>query len=253
MKRTLLIICLQAMGSAMLYAQTVKSTENIEQAWMGYFNQSRLSNKWGVWTDLHLRTKEDFTNHFSQAIIRLGLTYYINNNTKFTAGYARVFLFPGDNHRQITQPEHRPWQQLQWHTTFTKTRLMQWIRLEERYRRKILNDSTLAEGYNFNWRLRYNIWYEVPLVKNGVVPKSLSFIVNDELHINFGKEIVYNYFDQNRFFLGLKYQFSKSSNIQAGYMNLFQQLAAGNKYKNINAVRVFFFQNFDLRKKTGTK
>ncbi len=97
--------------------------------------------------------------------------------------------------------------------------------------------------------VRYNIWYEVPLVKNGVLPKSLSFIANDELHINFGKEIVNNYFDQNRFFFGFKYQLSKSSNVQFGYMNLFQQLSAGNKYKNINAARIFFFQNFDLKKK----
>jgi Protein of unknown function (DUF2490) len=250
MKRTLLVICLQAINCVMLCAQSSKSTEDIQQVWLGYFNQARFSNKWGMWTDLHLRTKEDFTNNFSQAIIRLGLTYYLDNNTKLTAGYARVFLFPGDNHKQITQPEHRPWQQLQWHTSFTRTRLMQWIRLEERFRSKIANDSTLADGYNFNWRLRYNIWYEVPLVKNGVLPGSLSFIANDELHINFGKEIINNYFDQNRFFLGLKYQAGKSSNIQFGYMNLFQQLSAGNRYKNIHAARIFFFQNFDLRKRT---
>jgi len=249
MKRTLLTICLQATSCVMLYAQTIKSTENIEQVWLGYYNQSRFSNKWGMWTDLHLRTKEDFTNNFSQAIIRLGLTYYIDNNTKLTAGYARVFLFPGDNHKDITQPEHRPWQQLQWHTAFKKTKLMQWIRLEERFRRKIANDAELADGYNFNWRLRYNILYEVPLVNNGSAPASFSFIANDELHINFGKEIVNNYFDQNRFFLGFKYQFSKTNNLQFGYMNLFQQLSAGNRYKNINAARIFFFQNFDFRKK----
>lgn len=248
MKRTLIITVL-ALSAGCLRAQTIKSTENIQQAWIGYFNQTRFSDKLGIWTDLHLRTKENFTDNFSQSILRLGLTYYINNNTKFTAGYARVFIYPGDNHSGVTRTEHRPWQQLQWHTAFTKTRMMQWIRLEERWRRKILNESTLGDGYNFNWRLRYNIWYEVPLVKNGLIPQSLSFIANDELHINFGKEIVYNYFDQNRFFLGFKYQISKSSNIQAGYMNLFQQLGAGNRYKNINAARVFFFQNFDLRKK----
>ena len=249
MKRTLIVCCLLIAGQAALYAQTGKTTEDIEQVWLGYFNQTRFSNRWGSWTDLHLRTKENFFDNFSQGIIRLGLTYYIDNTTKLTAGYARVYLFPGDNHKGITQPEHRPWQQLQWHTNFKKTRLMQWFRLEERFRRKIANDSTLADGYNFNWRLRYNILYEVPLVNNGNAPKSFSFVVNDELHINFGKEIVNNYFDQNRFFLGFKYQLSKSSNVQFGYMNLFQQLAAGNRYKNINAARIFFFQNFDLRRK----
>ena len=126
---------------------------------------------------------------------------------------------------------------------------MQWFRLEERYRQKVVNDSTLGNGYNFNWRLRYNFWYEVPFVKDGSQPKSVSLIVNDELHISFGKEVVYNYFDQNRFFLGVKYQLSKSSNIQVGYTNVFQQLAAGNRYRSMNGARVFFFQNFDLRKK----
>jgi Protein of unknown function (DUF2490) len=249
MKKSLLFLFILILLALNAGAQPVKSTESIQQLWFGYFNQTRFSNKWGAWTDLHLRTKENFTTNFSQAIVRLGLTWYLNDNTKFTIGYAYVSLFPGDNHKKVTEPEHRPWQQLQWHSKFTKTRMMQWIRLEERYRRKIANDSTLGSGYNFNFRLRYNIWYEVPLGKKGIVSKSLSFIANDEVHINFGKEIVYNYFDQNRFFLGFKYQFNEHNNVQFGYMNVFQQLAAGNKYKSIHAGRIFYFHNLDLRRK----
>jgi Protein of unknown function (DUF2490) len=252
MKKKLFLLFLWMISFHILWAQT-KNTENIGQIWVGYFNQSRLTDKWGLWADLHLRTKEDFTNKFSQSIVRLGLTYYFTDVTKFTLGYAYVSLYPGDNHRKITQPEHRPWQQLQWHTKFSKTRMMQWIRLEERYRHKILTDSTLADGYNFNFRIRYNIFYEVPLNSKGFTPKSVAFILNDEAFINFGKEIVYNYFDQNRFFIGLKYQTTKQDNIQLGYMNLFQQLASGNKYKDIHAARVFYFHNLDLRKKKFEK
>jgi hypothetical protein len=32
-------------------------------------------------------------------------------------------------------------------------------------------------------------------------------------------------------------------------MNVFQQLAAGNSYKNIHAIRLFYLHNLDLRKK----
>ena len=67
--------------------------------------------------------------------------------------------------------------------------------------------------------------------------------------ISVGKQIVYNHFDQNRFFIGLSYQPNKTDNLQFGYMNVFQQLAAGNKYKSINAARIFYFHNLDLRKK----
>jgi hypothetical protein len=230
------------------YSQATKNTENVEQTWFGYFNQLRFNNKWASWFDLQLRTKENFVNNFSAFIVRLGASYYINEATRITIGYANALYFPGDNHQKVTQPEHRPWQQLQWQIKFTKTRLIQSIRLEERYRRQITNDSTLGSAYHFNYRVRYNIWYEIPFSRKGLVPKMLSFVVNNEIHINFGKEIVYNYFDQNRFFIGVKYPFNKQSNIQFGYMNIFQQLATGNKYRSNNVVRVFYFHNFDFRK-----
>lgn len=235
-------------GSDSLFAQS-KQTEHISQVWLGYFNQTRFTNKWGAWADLHLRTKEAFFTNFSQGIIRLGLTYYINDDTKLTAGYAFVNHFPGDNHKNISQPENRPWQQLQWHTKYPGLRLMQWFRLEERYRRKILNDDALADGYNFNFRLRYNFFAQWPLSKKRFQPGTLSFVANNEVHINFGKQIVNNYFDQNRFFLGFNYHVNKHDNLQFGYMNLFQQLAAGNKYKSISVARIFYFHNIDLRTK----
>ena len=100
------------------YAQ--KETESVQQAWFAYFNQSRFSNRWGAWFDGHLRTKEDFFSDLSTGIARFGLTYYLNDNTKLTAGYAFVNAFPSDNHKNVSQPEHRPWQQIQWHTKYSK-------------------------------------------------------------------------------------------------------------------------------------
>jgi hypothetical protein len=227
-------------------AQT-KSTTSANQVWLAYSNQTRFSNKWGVWGDFHLRTREDFFTKLSTSIVRVGLTYYLNDDAKLTTGYAYVNSFPGDNHKNISQPEHRPWQQIQWHTKYPKLRLMQWFRLEERFRRKILNDDQLAEGYNFNYRIRYNILSQFPLSKKRFQPGTFSFVLNDEVHINFGKEIVNNYFDQNRFFLGFAYHINKSDNVQFGYMNFFQQLAAGNRYKSNHVARIFYFHNLDLR------
>ena len=231
------------------FAWTQKQTTHVQQVWLGYFNQSRFSDKWGVWVDLHARTKEDFTDDLSVGIARFGLTYYLNDNTKLTAGYAYVNFFPADNHANVSQPEHRPWQQLQWHTKYSGIRMMQWVRLEERYRRKILNNDELAEGYNFHYRLRYNFFLAAPIGKKPFARGTFSWILNDEVHVNFGKEIVYNTFDQNRFFTGFSYHVNSHDNIQFGYMNVFQQLAAGNRYRSIHTARVFYFHNLDLRKK----
>ena len=230
-------------------AQSAKSTENINQLWFGYFNQARFSDKWGTWLDFQLRTKENFVNNFSQSLIGLGLTYYLNDATRVAAGYTLVDNFAsGDKHKKSSQIEHQPWQHVQWQTNYGKKRMIQRFRLEERYRRKISNDSSLVNGYNFSFRMRYSILYDVPLSKKGIAPNSLSFVVNDEALINFGREIINNYFDQNRLFVGLKYQIGLHNNLQVGYMNVFQQLGAGYKYKNTNALRLFYFQNFDLRK-----
>jgi Protein of unknown function (DUF2490) len=236
------------MVSDTLQAQT-KQTEHVEQIWAGYFNQTRFSNKWGGWLDVQLRTKDDFVKDLSLSLNRIGLTYYLNYDTKLTAGYAFVNFFPGDNHKDISQPEHRPWQQVQWHTKYPKLRLMQWVRLDERFRRKIANDSTLASGYSFNWKLRYNFFMGIPLNKKPFAPKTFSAVINNEVHVNFGKQIVYNYFDQNRFFLGFAYHTNATDNLQFGYMNVFSQMASGNRYRSINSFRVFYFHNVDLRKK----
>ena len=122
----ILIACSSIFGT---YAQVQKHTTTTEQIWLGYFNQTRFSNHWGMWADLHLRTKDDFVKDLSQSIVRLGATYYLNDATKITAGYAFVNNFPGDNHKNISQPENRLWQQLQWHTKYKKVRTMQWLRL----------------------------------------------------------------------------------------------------------------------------
>ncbi|UEG49002.1 DUF2490 domain-containing protein [Ferruginibacter lapsinanis] len=228
-------------------AQT-KTVTSDNQVWLGYLNQTRITDKWGIWADFHLRTKEDFFDNFSQSIARVGATYYLNDEAKLTAGYAYITNYPAEGHKNISQPEHRPWQQIQWHNKYPNVRLMQWFRLEEKFRRKILNDDELADGYNFNFKLRYNFFAQFPLSKKRFQPNTLSFVVNNEVHVNFGKKIVYNYFDQNRFFLGFAYHVNKHDNLQFGYMNLFQQLPAGNKYKSNNVARVFYFHNLDLRK-----
>jgi hypothetical protein len=228
-----------------------KQTTHVQQIWLAYFNQTRFSDKWGLWADFHLRTKEDFTDDLSSGIARVGLTYYLNDNTKLTAGYSYVNHFPADNHADISRPEHRPWQQVQWHTKYPKVRLMQYLRLEERYRRKVVSNDQLGDGYNFNYRLRYNFFFNVPLSRKAFAPKTLSFIANDEVHVNFGEEVVYNYFDQNRLFLGLGYHLNAHDHLQFGYMNVFQQLAAGNRYRTTHVIRLFYIHNLDLRKKAG--
>lgn len=226
-------------------ANAQKQTQRGEQFWSAYMTQTRLSDKWGVWADFHLRTREDVFTGLSTFIGRVGATYYFSDNLRFTAGYGFVNHYPSGTNT-ISQPEHRPWQQLQWFTAYPKLRLAQYIRLEERFRRKLVGGSELGDGHDFNYRWRYNIMAMLPLGKKAFAKNSLSLVLNDEVHVNMGKEVI-NYFDQNRLFLGLAYHVGKSDNIQVGYMHFFQQLSSPSSYRILHVPRIAFFHNIDLR------
>jgi hypothetical protein len=242
MKYYVLIIFLFA-GFPLAAQKTV--TED-EQAWFGLFSQLRFTDRWGAWAETQFRLRDDFIKASSTAIARFGLTHYLGNDVRLTAGYAYVHHYPGGANR-IGQPEHRPWQQIQWFQRGKWARLMQWVRLEERFRRKILDGTTLGDGYDFNYRARYNLALFLPLTAKGFAPGGLQLLLNDEAMLNFGDEIVHNTFDQNRLFAGLVYQVNPHAQLHAGYMNVFQQLPAGDAYRSIHAIRISYFHNFDFR------
>ncbi|HTJ50759.1 MAG TPA: DUF2490 domain-containing protein [Cyclobacteriaceae bacterium] len=222
-----------------------KNIETQNQTWFGYFSQTRFTKRSGLWLDLHLRLTNDFVTQKNLSILRTGYTYYVSDQVRLTAGYAYVTqygLTPGTPNA----PEHRIWQQIQWFDKKPGLNLMQWLRVEERYRTKI-SGGELTNNYNFNWRFRYNIALTFPLNGKTIEPKEPFVFLNDEIHINAGKSIVNNYFDQNRLAVGLGYQFTTHLNAQLGYMYVFQQKPSGHDYLSINAIRLFVFHNMDFR------
>jgi hypothetical protein len=219
-----------------------KEVENRDQAWLGYLNQTRFTNKSGLWVDLHWRRTNDFIKDNAITIARVAYIYYLTDQTRLMAGYAYVTQYGNPD-----VPEHRPWQQIQWMEKKSWYSLMQWIRVEERFRTKVVAGE-LTNEYSFNFRVRYNISLTIPLKGKQIVAKTPFVFLNDEVHINAGKNIVYNYFDQNRLFLGVGYQFTSHLNAHIGYMNVFQQQPSGNHFVNINAIRLFVFHNLDFRR-----
>lgn len=239
-------LCACLLITTMAFAQE-KSVEHLEQTWFAYFNQTRLTDKSGLWVDIHVRFTGNFMDDLGQTIGRLGYTYYLTDQTRFTVGYAHATQY-GLTEGAPNVPEHRPWQQIQWIEKKNWLVISQYVRLEERFRREVVAGE-LTSDYNFNYRVRYNMSFTIPLKGKQVVAKTPFLFVNDELHINFGKEITNNYFDQNRLFVGLGYQFTAQLNAQLGYMKVFQQMPQPGTFRNIDAIRLFVFHNLDFRSK----
>lgn len=245
-KTVYLFLSLLMLASFATRAQ-LKITNHEQQSWVAYLNQTRLSKHWGLWFDGHLRTRRDHFTNFSTSILRLGLTYYVTDQGRFTAGYAHVNHFPAAGHPNNSRTEHRPWQQFLWLSNYSNLRLSQYIRLEERFRQKISN-NTLVDGYDYTSRVRYTIVATLPLSKRKFKPGGWCLVANEELHINLGNKNVYNTFDQNRFFLGIQYAFTGTTALQLGYLHHYTQLSAGNVYQANHVVRINFIQNLDLRR-----
>lgn len=177
--------------------------------------------------------------------------YHINDDLRITAGYAYAHTFPFDS-KGVAQSEHRPWQQILWQNRRTSSRFTQSIRLEERFRRHLISSTELGKGYDFNYRLRYNLVFNFALNKKAFAPKTFSYTLSDDVHMNFGKQVVYNNFDQNRVFAAAQYHTDDQDFLQLGYLYIYQQTAT-NRYRYNHAIRITYMHALDLRKSKQNK
>ena len=244
MKRIYFCLIILLGSSDQAFSQ--KSTEVRDQTWFGYLNQMRFTKRSGLWIDLQMRYTDHFIRQKSQSFLRFSYTYYLTDGVRLSAGYAYITNYGQNGTANL--PEHQPWQQVQWLEKKKSFNITQWFRIEERFRR-MATAGVFTEGYAFNWHFRCGIGLIFALRGKTLAPKTPFLFFGDELLINAGRQIVNNYFDQNRITVGFGYQITSRLNVQLSYVDSFQQLPAGNQYVNINAVRLFIFHSMDLRKK----
>jgi len=222
-------------------------TSYTQESWWDYLNQNRYSDKWGSWIDVQSKLKDHYVNSINANEFTLGASYFQNKHFKYTGAITYVDNFPNSSH-SFHVAEYRPWQMIQLNTSTSKSKWLQWLRLEERFKETTINFNERG-NFDFNYRLRYYLLAQFPLTKYKYEKGSVSFVTSEELYLNFGKNIIYNTFDQNRFFLGFYYYMNKDNILQLGYTNMYQKYNAPNKYLNADVLRVSVFNNIDFRPK----
>lgn len=225
-------------------------TTHAQESWWDYLNQNRYSDKWGSWLDVQLKLIDDFTHTKNAGEYTAGASYFTKSNFKYTAAFTYVDSYPNTSHFNHTA-ELRPWAMIQLNTSNNYSKWLQWLRVEERYKETVQNKSPTG-AYDPSTRLRYYVLAQFPLNSKHKYDKgTLSFVTSEELYLNFGKNIVYNTFDQNRFFLGFYYYMNKSNILQLGYTNLYQKFNAPNKYLQSDVLRISVFNTIDLRSRSN--
>lgn len=213
------------------------------QSWANYNLQTRLSRHFGLWMDAEAHSQEHYFNGVSLFLFRLGGTYYNKKNNKYTVGYGYASYLPGDNHKYISVPEHHAWQQYQWFVHPGKSKIMQWVRLEEKLKKDVLNDYVTDNTYSFMYKFRYNFFATIPLTKKGLIAHSLAMALGDELYLYYEPGASNNHlYDQNRVFTGFSYSVNGHDDLVFGLTHILQENASATQYKYQNILKLSFFQ-----------
>ena len=223
-----------------------KSINENAQFWTSTNIVFRVSDKWSVLNDIHIR-RTDFITEPNFYFLRFGGQYYIKPNIRAAAGYAHLWLTNSGNW-DIYQNENRTYQQFGIFEKFPKLNAFFRLRLEQRFFNTVVDGKSLNDNF-MTHRLRFLISVGFPFKEGG----KTEFMLADEIHLNFGKEVIYNTFNQNRLTVGIKHKINDQWKFDFGYMMVYQQLAAGNVYNLNHTLRLFFYGNFDFRKDKSGK
>lgn len=227
-----------------LITQAQKTVRHSDQQWVQYYNQLKLSDRWTLMTDGGFRWADGFSTK-ALFIARVGMAYSINTHLRVAAGVASTGAYSSS----LSKLEYRPYQELFASYKYNKVILQHRFRVEERYFKNVV-DGDLQSGHNFNFRLRYQISANIPLVKlsSDNPDKVLSLGIADEIFVNAGREIVNNILDKNRIIIGPAVQFNKQLTIALSYTHQYSQLATAGSYAHDDIMWLAIRHNLDLSK-----
>ena len=220
-----------------------KQVVNIPQTWVGINSTFVINKKWDVNAEINTRENHFFQSNYSSSV-RVSANYKVNENVIFTLGYVNSWTAPTTPGWHTYQGEQRPFQQISYTTKMGKISIVNRLRNEERWQQKIVGDKN-TNTYIFTNRIRYLLGMTIPFSQKKYFP---SLVLSDEIFMQTGQTIVYNPFDQNRAYIGLKQSFSKNLSVDLGYMLADQQKSSGYLFNRYHILKVNVSYNFDFSK-----
>jgi hypothetical protein len=225
-------------------AQRTREIQDQNHFWWSINTNAKITPKWSFIADLHIR-RTDFLKNNNFFYTRLGAGYNITNQLSVSLSGGHMWLANRNAATELFLNENRMVEQVQYNSSIGKVAISNRLRIEQRWLQKLANNIP-AGDYRFSNRYRYQLALNIQLGNNKKIP---SVAVANELMVQTGKDIVYNHFDQNRFFIGIKQQISPSLSFDFGYMRVWQQKLSGYQYSRNHTVRWFFFWQPDWSRK----
>jgi hypothetical protein len=209
--------------------------------WLGYFSMIKFNERWSLNSDAQFRTRNEVKN-YSQALLRTGLSYKLNEKVDVTLGLAHFRFFITNDK---TRGEWRPWQELKLNDKFGNCKLSHRFRVEQRFNENVKNAEATNE-YQLNFRFRYRLNLRYPLLKENEAGNNIYVLVGNEIMINAGNNIIYNYFDQDRLYVGINYEINKKIALQLQYMHIWQQASNGLTLNSNEVIRFNIYHTISI-------
>lgn len=183
--------------------------------WLIYFgNQNFGNNKW-VWHNEVQYRNYNLLGQKEQLLLRTGIGRYLSeNNNILSAGYAYIDTNPLRFEGEIafldednSFGEHRLWQQFITRQRFGRFYLLHRYRYEQRF----------FDNNDFRTRFRYFLSFNIALNKPEIEPGTLLFSAYNEVFVNGERSDTRPFFDRNRLYAALGYQFTPFVRIDCTY------------------------------------
>ena len=240
----MLLVTIGTVSPSVTHAQVKKEINEQTQLWVSINSTTRVTHRWGLVGDFHMR-RNDFAEDPSFYFIRLGSHFWITEKFTLTAGYAHMFRAPLKEDWHTWSDENRIYEQFQYSSKIGSVSVLSRFRNEQRWQEEVKNDVLTGKNL-FSDRMRYLLSFSIPVSKNPHIP---LLVLSDEILLQFGKNIVLNTFDQNRFFVGIKKNVTPALSFDFGYMPVYQQKSSGYQYDLNHTIRCFFYYTPDFTKK----
>ena len=175
--------------------------------WFAYFNTIEFKPKWSTTFDVQERIFTDKLKQH-QLVFRGQLNFKLPKQWFVSAGFTYFLQSPHDPYSTSTLmiPELRPHIQFSNRNDVTEKLFLQHqYRVGKRFFRNTA-DNELISGFSTNFRFRYQISFNY--VVFSINNKPVTLRLNNEIHVNAGKTIVNNVFDQNRIYIGMNFKIS---------------------------------------------
>ena len=211
-------------------------TQQQSSGWLLLLNNTKISEKWGVYADMQIRSSDKWEN-VRNFLFRPGVTYYANSKNEITLGYLLNQTFSnniGSSDNMLT--EHRIWEQYVYKHKISTISVAHRFRMEQRFIERYGKDDLFAQ------RLRYFFRFILPLAKGKQnFDKGVFAALQNELFFNVQSKDQLNgkFFDQNRAYVAGGYRFNKQLDIELGYMNQASKGLISNTANNILQFAVY--------------